>query len=172
MCKRRLLLHKGSECAIISVAMSHEIFMRAALREAEAAANAGDVPVGAVAVWRGEIIGRGRNRKEEWGDPTAHAEILALREAARFRGGWRLPEVILYSTLEPCVMCVGAIIQARISLLVYGVADPKAGAVESVFDLLGSPLHNHRVEVVSGVLAEEIGALMARFFRSLRCGLC
>ena len=148
--------------------MAHEEFMRAALEEAGAAALAGDVPIGAVAVWRGEIIGRGRNRKEEWRDPTAHAEILALREATQRRGGWRLPEVILYSTLEPCPMCAGAIVQARIALLVYAVADPKTGAAGSVFDLLHSPYLNHRVAVLSGVLADEVQSLMESFFRALR----
>lgn len=148
--------------------MSHEEFMRAALKEARKAAAAGDVPIGAVAVWRGEIIGRGRNRKEARRDPTAHAEILALRQAARRRGGWRLLDVTLYSTLEPCPMCAGALVQARIPLLVYGVADPKTGAAGSVFDLLGSPLHNHRVAVLSGVLADEVQELMASFFQALR----
>ncbi len=148
--------------------MAHEEFMRAALEEAKDAALAGDVPIGAVAVWQGEIIGRGRNRKEEWRDPTAHAEILALREAARHRGSWRLPDVILYSTLEPCAMCAGAIVQARISLLVYAVADSQAGAAGSTFDLLSSPYLNHRVAVVSGVLADEVASLMESFFRKLR----
>ena len=148
--------------------MSHEKFMRAALAEAKEAALAGDIPVGAVAVWRGEIIGRGRNRKEAMRDPTAHAEVLALREAARSRGGWRLPGVTLYSTLEPCPMCAGALVQARISLLVYAVADPRTGAAGSVYDLLCSPLLNHRVEVRGGGLADEVEALMERFFREMR----
>jgi len=150
--------------------MDHDTFMRMALEQAQAAAGAGDVPVGAVAVWRGELIGAGRNRKEEWGDPTAHAEMLALRQAAQTRGSWRLSEVTLYCTLEPCAMCAGAIIQARIPRLVYGVADPKTGAVGSVVDLLHTPFLNHRVEVVAGVLADEIEELMARFFRGLREG--
>ena len=150
--------------------MDHDTFMRMALEQAEAAAGAGDVPVGAVAVWRGEVIGAGRNRKEEWRDPTAHAEMLALREAARARGAWRLAEVTLYCTLEPCAMCAGAIIQARIPRLVYGVADPRAGAAGSVVDLLHTPFLNHRVELVAGVLADEIECLMARFFRALREG--
>ncbi|NLS78190.1 MAG: tRNA adenosine(34) deaminase TadA [Chloroflexi bacterium] len=150
--------------------MDHDTFMRMALQQAQAAADAGDVPVGAVAVWRGEVIGAGRNRKEEWGDPTAHAEMLALRAAAQSRGSWRLSEVTLYCTLEPCAMCAGAIIQARIPRLVYGVADPKTGAAGSVVDLLHTPFLNHRVEVVAGVLADEIEELMARFFRRLREG--
>lgn len=148
--------------------MAHEPFMREALREAQDAAAAGDVPVGAVAVWRGQIIGRGRNRKEEWRDPTAHAEILALRQAAAHRRSWRLPEVALYSTLEPCPMCAGALVQARIGLLVYAVDDPKTGAAGSVVDLLSLPYLNHRVMVVKGVLADEVAELMAAFFRALR----
>jgi len=142
--------------------------MREALAEAEAAAHAGDVPVGAVAVWQDRIIGRGRNRKEAWKDPTAHAEILALREAASNRGGWRLFDVALYCTMEPCPMCAGALVQARIPLLVYAVKDPKMGAAGSVYDLVRSPWLNHRVKVVSGVLAEEVEALLKRFFQDLR----
>jgi len=138
------------------------------LAEAEAAAHAGDVPVGAVAVWQDRIIGRGRNRKEAWKDPTAHAEILALREAASNREGWRLFDVTLYCTMEPCPMCAGALVQARIPLLVYAVRDPKMGAAGSVYDLLRSPRLNHRVKVVSGVLAEEVEALLKRFFQDLR----
>jgi tRNA(adenine34) deaminase len=148
--------------------MGHEEWMEAALEEAKGAALAGDVPVGAVAVWRGQIIGRGRNRKEEWRDPTAHAEMLALREAARTLDSWRLAEVMLYSTLEPCSMCAGAIIQARIALLVYGLADPLTGAAGSVFDLLSVPYLNHRVAVLGGVLADQVGELMDDFFRRLR----
>ena len=148
--------------------MDHERFMREALAEAEAAAHAGDVPVGAVAVWQDRIIGRGRNRKEAWKDPTAHAEILALREAASNRGGWRLFDVALYCTMEPCPMCAGALVQARIPLLVYAVKDPKMGAAGSVYDLVRSPWLNHRVKVVSGVLAEEVEALLKRFFQDLR----
>jgi tRNA(adenine34) deaminase len=158
----------GGNGAIIYSAMGHEEFMQAALEEAKSAALAGDVPVGAVAVWRGQIIGRGRNRKEEWRDPTAHAEILALREAARSMDSWRLAEVTLYSTLEPCPMCAGAIIQARIALLVYALADPLTGAAGSVLDLLRLPYLNHRVEVLSGVLADEVVELMDGFFRRLR----
>jgi tRNA(adenine34) deaminase len=150
--------------------MSHENFMRAAIAEARLAARAGDVPVGAVAVYQGQIIGRGHNRKEITNDPTAHAEILALREAAADRASWRLPNVVLYSTLEPCAMCAGALVQARIGTLVYGADDPKAGAVGSVYDLLHTPFLNHRVEVIKGVLADEVEALMRDFFRALRQG--
>ncbi len=148
--------------------MDHESWMREAIREAQAAAAAGEIPVGAVVVWADEIVGRGRNRKEERADPTAHAEILALRQAGQTRGGWRLRGATLYCTLEPCCMCAGAMVNARIDRLVFGVRDPKTGAAGSVYDLVRSPWLNHRIEVVSGVLAEEIGALMQDFFQSLR----
>lgn len=146
--------------------------MREALGEARAAADAGEIPVGAVVVWQDRVIGRGRNRKEELHDPTAHAEILALREAGRARGGWRLSGSTLYVTLEPCAMCAGAMVNARIARLVVGVRDPKTGAAGSVFDLVRSPWLNHRIEVVSGVLAEEVERQMAAFFRGLREGRC
>ncbi len=142
--------------------------MREALREARAAGDSGEIPVGAVVVWRDEIIGRGRNLKEGLKDPTAHAEILALREAAETRGGWRLPDTTLYCTLEPCSMCAGALVNARVSRLVYGLRDPKTGAAGSVYDLVRSPWLNHRLEVISGVLAEEVQEMMQAFFRNLR----
>jgi tRNA(adenine34) deaminase len=146
----------------------HERWMRVALAEAAAAAEAGDIPVGAVVVWQGGVIGRGHNRKEALGDPTAHAEILALREAARTRGGWRLSGATLYVTLEPCPMCAGALVQARVDRLVFGVRDPKTGAAGSVYDLVRSPWLNHRVVVEAGVLADEVQAEMDAFFRRLR----
>ncbi len=139
-----------------------------ALAEAELALAHGDVPVGAVAVCEGAIVGRGHNRKEAARDPTAHAEILALREAARALGGWRLGQVTLYCTLEPCPMCAGAMISARLGRLVYGADDPKAGAAGSVVELLRDPRFNHRVAVIRGVLAEESQALLERFFSRLR----
>ena len=148
--------------------MEHEQWMREALVEAKEAAAAGEIPVGAVVVWRDRIIGRGRNRKEEWGDPTAHAEMLALRDAAQCREGWRLSEATLYCTLEPCCMCAGAMVNARIEGLVYGLRDPKTGAAGSVYDIVRSPWLNHRIRVVSGVLAAEIQELMQGFFESLR----
>jgi len=146
--------------------------MREALEEARAAAAAGEIPVGAVVVWQGRVIGRGRNRREEMKDPTAHAELLALREAAAARGGWRLTETTLYSTLEPCCMCAGAAVNARVERLVYGLRDPKAGAAGSVYDLLRSPWLNHCLQVVSGVLAQEVQGLMQAFFQGLRDGNC
>ncbi|MDN5346555.1 MAG: tRNA(adenine34) deaminase [Clostridia bacterium] len=142
--------------------------MRVALQEAEEAYVQGEVPVGAVAVYEGVIIARGHNRLESWQDPTAHAEILVLREAAAFRGGWRLNGVTLYVTLEPCPMCAGAIVQARISRLVYGAPDPRAGAVDSVLNLVDNPRFNHRVEVIAGVLEDECRGILKKFFAELR----
>jgi len=152
--------------------MEHERWMHEALEEARAAAAAGEIPVGAVVVWQGHIIGRGRNRREELKDPTAHAELLALREAAAARGGWRLGGTTLYCTLEPCCMCAGAAVNARVERLVYGLRDPKAGAAGSVYDLLRSPWLNHCLQVVSGVLAEEVQGLIQAFFQGLRDGNC
>lgn len=145
-------------------------FMRLALAEAAQALTHGDVPVGAVAVYRGEVIGRGRNRREIDGDPTAHAEVIALREAAARRGHWRLDEVTLYCTLEPCCMCAGAMVLARLPRLVYGALDPKAGCAGSVVDVLRHPQLNHRVDVDPGLYAEESAALLQRFFGGLRDG--
>ncbi len=143
-------------------------WMRAALAEAERAFEHGDVPVGAVAVCRGTVIGRGHNRREADADPTAHAEMVALREAARVLGTWRLAEVTLYCTLEPCPMCAGALVLARLPRLVYGTDDPKMGAAGSVVELLREPRFNHRVSVTRGVLAAEAQALLERFFARLR----
>ncbi len=146
----------------------HSAWMRLALAEAEKAAALGDVPIGALAVYEGRIIGRGHNRKEYDRDPTAHAEIIALREAAQALGSWRLIGVTLYCTLEPCAMCAGAMIQARLPLLVYAADDPKAGAGGSVLNLLEDERLNHRVEVIRGVLAEEAQAQIRAFFEGLR----
>lgn len=143
-------------------------WMRQALAEAELALTHGDVPVGAVAVHDGTIVGRGHNRREADADPTAHAEIIALREAARTLGGWRLEGVTLYCTLEPCPMCAGAMLAARLARLVYAADDPKAGAAGSVVELLRDPRFNHRVSVTRGVLAEEARTLLERFFAEKR----
>jgi tRNA(adenine34) deaminase len=148
--------------------MNNETWMRAALVEGEKALEHGDVPVGAVAVCDGVIIGRGYNRKEVAADPIAHAEMIALQEAARTLGGWRLVGVTLYCTLEPCPMCAGAMVSARLPRLVYGADDPKAGAAGSVVELLRDPRFNHQVAVTRGVLAEESQTLLARFFAGLR----
>ena len=142
--------------------------MEAALEEARAALAAGEVPVGAVAVREGGIVGRGRNRTEELQDPTAHAEMLALREAAEALRSWRLPGVSLHVTLEPCAMCSGACVLGRIDRLVYGAADPKAGMSGSLASIPTDPRLNHRVEVLAGLLADECAALLKNFFRARR----
>ena len=139
--------------------------MRLALDEAHLAQTAGDVPIGAVVIGPdGEVIGRGRNSREAAADPTAHAEILALRAAAATLGSWRLDRCTLVVTLEPCAMCAGAVVLARLARLVFGATDPKAGAVGSLWDLVRDRRLNHRPEVESGVLAEECGALLRDFF--------
>lgn len=142
--------------------------MREALEAAEAAAESGEVPVGAVVVAGGEIIARGHNRSETDNDPSAHAEIVALREAARRTGNYRLTDATLYVTLEPCAMCMGALVQARIERLVFGAYDPKAGAAGSAIDLSDSPSFNHRFEINGGVLADECGSVLKAFFESRR----
>ena len=145
-----------------------ERFVEAALAEAHAAQDDGEVPIGAVVVLRGRIIGRGRNRVEATQDPTAHAEIIAIGAASQTLKSWRLDEATLYVTLEPCHMCAGAIVLARIARLVYGARDPKAGACGSLAMVPQDLRLNHRVEVVSGVLAEECGAILASFFQKRR----
>ncbi len=143
-------------------------YLRAAIAEAEAAEACGEVPVGAVVVNQGVIIGRGQNRVLRDRDPTAHAEIVALRAAGLHLANYRLNTCTLYVTLEPCAMCAGAILHARIARLVYAAADPKAGACGSVLSVMNHPQLNHKVEVVSGLLAEECGALLQNFFRTRR----
>jgi tRNA(adenine34) deaminase len=147
---------------------AHIVWMREAIAEAGKAAAHGDIPIGAVAVRDGAIIGSGHNRREADGDPTAHAEIDALRQAAQVVGEWRLSGVTLYCTLEPCVMCAGAMIQARLPMLVWAADDPKAGAGGSVLNVLSHPQLNHRVEVVRGVLAQEVAEQIRTFFDELR----
>jgi tRNA(adenine34) deaminase len=142
--------------------------MEEALALARAAAAAGEVPVGAVALFEGAIVGRGANRREVDRDPTAHAELLAIQEAARTLGRWRLSGVTLVVTLEPCAMCAGAMVLARIDRLVYGATDPKAGAAGSLLDVTNDPRLNHRFAVERGVRAEECGALLREFFRARR----
>ncbi len=142
--------------------------MQEALRLAREAAAAGEVPVGAVALLEGRVVGRGANRRESARDPTAHAELLAIQEAARALGRWRLAGVTLVATLEPCAMCAGAMVLARIDRLVFGASDPRAGAVGSLLDLSRDPRLNHRFEVERGLRAEESGALLQAFFRDRR----
>ena len=143
-------------------------FMREALAQAALAEAAGEVPIGAVVVADGEVIGRGFNRPIGSMDPTAHAEILALREAARAMSNYRLTGVRLYVTVEPCVMCVGAIVHARVGTLIYGVSEPKAGAVTSAIAALNHPALNHRVDVIPGILADECREVLQRFFQARR----
>jgi tRNA(adenine34) deaminase len=145
-----------------------EYFMRLALREAERALEHDDVPIGAVVVREGEVIGAGHNEREVRQDPTAHAEVIAMREASRALGSWRLLDSVLYVTLEPCAMCAGAIVLARVPRVVYGAPDPKAGAAGSVLDVLAEPRLNHRPEVASGLLAVESAALLQGFFGARR----
>ncbi|HEY1065548.1 MAG TPA: tRNA adenosine(34) deaminase TadA [Pirellulales bacterium] len=146
----------------------HERFMRRALEEARLAFAADEVPVGAVIVRDGRIVAVGRNEREESQEPTAHAEIVVIRRAAAEVGSWRLEGCTLYVTLEPCPMCAGAILQARIPVVIYGADDPKAGAVRSLFQLLEDERLNHRCAVVRGVLAEPCGAILTEFFRAKR----
>ena len=148
--------------------MDDQYWMKQALAEARRAADLGEVPIGAVVVRDGEVVGRGHNRREVDGDPLAHAELLALREAARRVGGWRLSGCTMVVTLEPCPMCAGALVASRIDRLVYGAADPKAGYCGSLGNLVQDARLNHRLEVSSGVLAEESAALLRGFFSSLR----
>jgi len=145
-----------------------EVFMQQALALAQEAAALGEVPVGAVAVHDGKVVGTGFNRREIDRDPLAHAEVLALNQAARTLGCWRLSGVTLYVTLEPCAMCAGAMVQARVTRLVFGTLDPKAGAVGSLYNLVEDPRHNHRLQVTSGILADDCRLLLKTFFGALR----
>jgi tRNA(adenine34) deaminase len=151
-----------------ATAASDEFWMEEALRAAQRALEAGEVPVGAIVVCAGEIVGRGWNRNLTESDPTAHAEIIALREAGANLGNHRLGDCELFATIEPCAMCAGALVHARLKRLIYGADDPKAGAVHSVLEVLNHPQLNHRMEVRGGVLAGRCAELLQSFFRSLR----
>ncbi len=142
--------------------------MRLAVREAERALEHDDVPIGAIVVHEGEVIGQGHNEREIRADPTAHAEMIALREASRALRSWRLLDCVLYITLEPCAMCAGAIVLARVPRVVFGTRDPKGGAAGSVLNVLDVPQLNHRPQVQSGLLAEECAALLRGFFAPRR----
>ncbi len=142
--------------------------LHVAIAEARSAERDGEVPVGAVVVHEGEVIARGNNRVVRDSDPSAHAEIVAMRAAGQALGNYRLEGCTLYTTLEPCAMCAGAILHGRIARLVYAASDPKAGACGSVLEVMNHPQLNHRVEVVSGLLAEECGAMLTEFFRAKR----
>jgi len=146
----------------------HDIFMRAALDEARRGAEAGEVPVGAVVVLDGQVVGRGFNQPIGASDPTAHAEIVALREAARALGNYRLVGTTMYVTIEPCLMCVGAMVHARVATVVFGAAEPKAGAIVSSCRAHELPSLNHRIEVVGGILEEECRAVIQEFFKTRR----
>ena len=170
MCFSRKLDNNITRCNNTEVSMErHETYMRQALAEAQKAVKEGEVPVGALLVSpTGDIIARAHNRPITLNDPTGHAEILVLRQGAVQLENYRLPGHVLYVSLEPCVMCVGAMIQARLALVVYGAADPKGGAIESVYRLGSDGKLNHRLEAQGGVLAEECRALLQAFFRAKR----
>ncbi|MBS0209688.1 MAG: nucleoside deaminase [Planctomycetes bacterium] len=146
----------------------HEDFMAQAIAQAKRAATEQEVPVGAVIVHGGQVIAAAYNQRETLRDPTAHAEMIAITQAASGLNDWRLEDCLLYVTLEPCPMCAGAIIQARIPWVIYGATDPKAGAVQSLYKLLNDPRLNHRCQVVGGVMAEACGELLTQFFRQQR----
>ncbi len=147
---------------------THQLWMEHALQHAVAAQAFGEVPVGAVIVHRERLIAAACNQREQLRDPTAHAEMLAITQAAAALNDWRLNDCVLYVTLEPCPMCAGAIIQARIPTVVYGASDPKAGAVQSLYQLLSDTRLNHRCEIISGILADRCGQLLTQFFRQQR----
>jgi tRNA(adenine34) deaminase len=143
-------------------------FMQVALEQATESAEAGEIPVGAVIVVSGEVVATGQNRSIRDSDPSAHAEVVALRAAGNTMSNYRLTDATLYATLEPCAMCIGAIVQGRVARVVFGAYDPKAGAAGSVIDLTDSPAFNHRFEIMGGVLAEECGTVLKEFFSERR----
>ncbi len=148
--------------------MMHEAYMRLALEEAQAALGEDEVPIGAVIVFENRVIAAAHNSREQLRDPTAHAEMIAITQAAAVRESWRLDGCTLYATLEPCPMCAGAIVQARISTVVYGAADPKAGAVRTLYNLLDDTRLNHRCQIVPGVLAAPCAQMLSQFFQEQR----
>ncbi|MEG6521421.1 tRNA adenosine(34) deaminase TadA [Desulfotomaculum sp. 1211_IL3151] len=148
--------------------MSHARYMREALQEAKLAAEKGEVPIGAVVVAEGDIVGRGHDLRESLCDASAHAEILAMREAAKVLGDWRLNHATLYVTIEPCAMCAGAIVQFRVRRLVYGAPNAKSGSIDTILDIVHQPKFNHRVEVISGIMEDECKEILQKFFRELR----
>lgn len=148
--------------------MNHETFMKLAIEEAKRAEAIDEVPIGAIVVHQGEVIGRGHNLRETEQNPLHHAEMIAIEEASRHLGTWRLEDCVLYATLEPCVMCSGAIVMSRIPFVVYGAHDPKGGCSGSLMNLLNEPRFNHRATVISGICHDECSALLTDFFRSIR----
>jgi tRNA(adenine34) deaminase len=167
-CGRVEVARQAPDVPNLTTTTDDERWMRAALDEAAVALTHDDVPVGAVIVHDGEIVGAGHNERELRKDPTAHAEMIAIRQAAARLGSWRLLDTVLYVTLEPCAQCAGAIVLGRIPRVVYGTPDPKAGAAGSVLDVLAEPRLNHRPQVEGGVLAPECAALLVEFFRARR----
>ncbi|HLT57975.1 MAG TPA: tRNA adenosine(34) deaminase TadA [Limnochordales bacterium] len=161
-------MHVESGVALTAPLPHDAVWMRAALAEAEAAAAMGEIPIGAVIVRDGELLAAGHNLRETQRDPTAHAEMVAIRRAAERLGAWRLTGTTLYVTIEPCPMCAGALVLARVERLVYGAADPKAGACGTLWNLVQDPRLNHRLAVTAGVLEEECRAIIQGFFRRLR----
>ncbi len=161
-------LNNSLGCCILLRCMSKYEYMKEALREAEIAAQLGEVPIGAVIVHNGEIVGRGHNLTETRKDPTAHAEMEAIRQAAETLGGWRLPDCEMYVTCEPCSMCAGALIWSRMTKVCIGTMDPKAGACGSVFNILQEEKLNHQVEIETGVMEEECSRILKEFFAELR----
>ncbi|HHT50813.1 MAG TPA: nucleoside deaminase [Eubacteriaceae bacterium] len=143
-------------------------FMKSAIKEGEKAYKAGEVPIGAIIVKEGKVIARAHNLKETKNNPTAHAEILAIQKAAKKLGTWRLEDCEIYVTIEPCVMCAGAILQSRIERLIFGAREPKFGGVASIVNILDNPKFNHRVEIIEGILEEECSRLIKDFFKDLR----
>lgn len=170
MLTKRMFVRSYSQCINERVLelQEHIVYMRAAMEEAMLAEAKREVPIGAVIVWQDQIIGRGHNLRETTRDPLAHAELLAIKQASEHLDAWRLLDCRLYVTLEPCPMCAGAIVQARIPQVIYGTTDPKAGCAGTLMNLLQEDRFNHRVDVVSGVLQEECSAMLTQFFRKLR----
>lgn len=162
------VLNTIGNCCILVRCMSNDEYMKEALKEAKIAFNLGEVPIGAVIVKDGEIIARGHNLTETSKDPTAHAEMIAIRQAAEVLGGWRLPGCSMYVTCEPCSMCSGALIWSRMERLYIGTMDPKAGACGSVFDIVEEPRLNHNVQVARGILEEDCSGILKQFFSELR----
>lgn len=159
----------GDDCSMNTIDNKQdEHYMLEAIKAAEIAEENGDVPIGAVVVYENQVIGRAYNQREQLNDPTAHAEIIALTQAAAFIESWRLHGCTIYVTLEPCAMCAGALVLGRLDRLVYGCDDPKAGACKSLYNIVQDERLNHRLEVTSGVLADECGELLQRFFRRRR----
>lgn len=172
MSTRKLTEQQKARREIVSVSTddiyAHQLWMSRALELAKRAADAGEIPVGAIVVYEGKIIGEGTNCRQTLQDPTTHAEIQAIRQACRQRGSWNLSDCWLYVTLEPCCMCAGAILQARIPFVVYGARDPKAGAVDSLFQLLSDKRLNHRCQIIGGILDTACAQVLSEFFQLRR----